>query len=226
MNARTRKLKLHEMFFNKNMSDEEVQEIQDENEAPLLLIERESYLAAGVHIGTKLKTKYTEEFIYRTTSYGLFVININATDSRLRIAGKFLARFDPSKILVCSVRRYGRQPIRKFAEVIGARAMDKRFIPGILTNPVIIVDPHADKQALAECKLARIPLVSLIDTDDTLDGVDFAIPTNNRGRKALSLIMYLLARQIQREKGIIPANGELNVRLEEFESKITPVKEQ
>jgi small subunit ribosomal protein S2 len=236
MNARTRKLKLHEMFFNKNMSDEEVQEIQDENEAPLLLIERESYLAAGVHIGTKLKTKYTEEFIYRTTSYGLFVINIKATDSRLRIAGKFLARFDPSKILVCSVRRYGRQPIRKFAEVIGARAMDKRFIPGILTNPVIdeyfeadcviIVDPHADKQALAECKLARIPLVSLIDTDDTLDGVDFAIPTNNRGRKALSLIMYLLARQIQREKGIIPANGELNVRLEEFESKITPVKEQ
>jgi small subunit ribosomal protein S2 len=217
------------------MSDEEIQEIQEESTEPLLLIDRESYLAAGVHIGTKLKTKYTEQWIYRTTSYGLFVININATDDRLRTAAKFLSRFDPSKILVCSVRRYGRQPIRKFAEVIGAKSMDKRFIPGILTNPmideyfeadcVIIIDPHADKQALAEAKSARIPLVSLIDTDDTLDGVDLAIPTNNRGRKALSLIMYLLARQIQREKGVIPPNGELNVGLEDFESKITPVKE-
>ena len=215
------------------MSEEiqnEVQEIQD-----LLLIDREQYLAAGVHIGTKLKTKFTEKWIYRTTSYGLFVININATDSRLRTAAKFLARFDPSKILICSVRRYGRQPIRKFAEVIGARPMDRRFIPGILTNPmideyfeadcVIIIDPHADKQALAEAKLARVPLLSLIDTDDTLDGVDFAIPTNNRGRKALSLIMYLLARQIQREKGVIPANGELTATIEDFESKITPIQE-
>ncbi len=217
------------------MSEEELQEIQEESADQLLLIERESYLAAGVHIGTKLKTKYTEPWIYRTTSYGLFVININATDTRLRIAAKFLARFDPSKILICSVRRYGRQPIRKFAEVIGARSMDRRFIPGVLTNPmideyfeadcVIIIDPHADKQALAEAKLARIPLVSLIDTDDTLDGVDLAIPTNNRGRKALSLIMYLLARQIQREKGVIPPNGELSVGIEEFESKITPAKE-
>jgi small subunit ribosomal protein S2 len=217
------------------MAEEEVQEIQEASEEQLLLIDREQYLAAGVHIGTKLKTKYTEPWIYRTTSYGLFVININATDSRLRIAGKFLARFDPSKILICSVRRYGRQPIRKFAEIIGAKAMDKRFIPGTLTNPmideyfeadcVIIIDPHADKQCLAEAKLARIPLVSLIDTDDTLDGVDLAVPTNNRGRKALSLIMFLLARQIQREKGIIPPNGELEAKLEDFESKITPIKE-
>ncbi len=223
------------MFFNKNMSNEKVQEIQEENEAPLLLTDRENYLAAGVHIGTKLKTKHTEKWIYRTTSYGLFVININATDSRLRIAGKFLSRFDPSKILICSVRRYGRQPIRKFAQVIGCKAMDKRFIPGILTNPmideyfeadcVIIIDPHADKQALSEVKLARIPLVSLIDTDDTLDCVDLAVPTNNRGRKALSLIMYLLARQIQREKGVIPPNGELDVPLSEFESKIVPVRD-
>ena len=75
------------------MSEEEVQEIQEEQQEQLLLIDREMYLSHGVHIGTKLKTKYTEPWIYRTTSYGLFVININATDSRLRIAGKFLARF-------------------------------------------------------------------------------------------------------------------------------------
>jgi small subunit ribosomal protein S2 len=66
----------------------------------------------------------------------------------------------------------------------------------------------------------------LIDTDDVLDGVDLAIPTNNRGRKALSLIMYLLARQIQREKGAIPSDGEIELTNDDFESKITPKRDQ
>ncbi|MHA1727908.1 MAG: 30S ribosomal protein S2 [Promethearchaeota archaeon] len=201
-----------------------------------LLVAREEYLAAGVHIGTKLKTKHTEQWIYRTTSYGLYVININATDTRIRIAGKFLSRFNPKKILICSIRRYGRQPVRTFARVTGAVAKDSRYIPGTLTNPmigdyfeadvVIIIDPHADKQALQEARQARIPVVALIDTDDTLDGIELAIPTNNRGRKALSLIMYLLSRQIQREKGEIPPDGDLNVPLEDFESKIVPRRDQ
>ncbi|MCP4763790.1 MAG: 30S ribosomal protein S2 [archaeon] len=212
-----------------NEFPEKVEEEIPENK---LLIDREAYLAAGVHIGTKLKTKHTQQWIYRTTSYGLYVININSTDQRIKVAGKFLSKFDPSKILVCSLRRYGRQPIRSFCNVIGAIPKDKRFIPGTLTNPmidyyfeadaIIIIDPHADKQALAEAKLARIPVIALIDTDDTLDGVDFAIPTNNRGRKALSLIMYLLARQIQREKGAIPPDGDLDLDMQEFESKISP----
>jgi small subunit ribosomal protein S2 len=219
------------------MSEEpiELEGLKDEQESSNLLIEREKYLAAGVHIGTKLKTKHTAPFIFRLTSYGLFVIDINKTDAKLRVAGKFLAKFDPTKVLVCSLRRYGRQPIRTFCEVTGAIPKDKRFIPGTLTNPmidqyfeasvVIIIDPHADKQALMEAKLARIPVIALIDTDDTLDGVDLAIPTNNRGRKALSLILYLLARQIQREKGTIPADGDIKATLAEFESKIVPKKE-
>lgn len=198
-----------------------------------LLVNREEYLAAGVHIGTKLKTKHTQKWIYRTTSYGLYVININATDERLRIAAKFIAKYDPSRVLICSLRRYGRQPIRAFCEVTGIKPMDKRFIPGTLTNPmiadhyfeadlVIIIDPHADKQALLEATQARIPVISFIDTDDTLDGIDLAIPTNNRGRKALSLMLYLLARQVMRERGDIPPDGDIKLSRQDFESKITP----
>ena len=214
---------------NKSEVSEEVEESKPESR---LLVQREQYLAAGIHIGTKLKTKHTQQWIYRTTSYGLYVININATDERLRTAGKFLAKFDPTKILICSVRRYGRQPADTFAKVLGAKSIAKRFIPGTLTNPmiddffeadvIIIIDPHADKQALSEATLARIPLISFIDTDDTLNGVDLAIPTNNRGRKALSLMLYLLARQVQRERGIIPMDAELDIDPKEFESRIIP----
>jgi small subunit ribosomal protein S2 len=223
---------------NKNDSEYGEEIIDDEEAAILLqgekeedlLIPRDDYLASGIHIGTRLKTAHTEKWIYRTTSYGLYVINIIATDERLRVAGRFLASFEPSRIIVCSVRRYGRQPVRAFCQITGATAFDKRFIPGTLTNPMIdqffeadvllIIDPHADKQALAEAKRARIPVVSFIDTDDYVYDIDLAIPTNNRGRKSLSRMLWLLARQIQRERGTIPPDGEIDLTVEDFESKI------
>ena len=161
----------------------------------------------------------------------MYVLNLLETDRRIRIAGKFLASFEPERIMVCSVRRYGRNPVKKFCEITGAKAFAERFIPGTLTNPLIdqfheadvllMIDPHADKQALAEAKLARIPVVSFIDTDDYLYDIDLAIPANNRGRKSLSRMLWLLARQIMRERGKIPPDGDIDLTLNDFESKIS-----
>ncbi|MHA1522184.1 MAG: 30S ribosomal protein S2 [Promethearchaeota archaeon] len=203
--------------------------LQEEKEDNLL-VPRNDYLSAGVHIGTKLKTTHSEQWIYRTTSYGLYVIDLMATDERVRVAAKFLASFDPEKIMVCSVRRYGRAPVKAFCKVTGARALAERFIPGTLTNPLIdqfqeadvllMIDPHADKQALAETRIARIPVVSFIDTDDYLYNIDLAIPANNRGRKSLSKMLWLLARQVMRERGKIAPDADIELTPEDFESKI------
>src|SRR6056297_4340750 len=66
-----------------------------------LLIPRDQYLASGVHIGTKLKTTHSEKWIYRTTSYGLYVINLLDTDKRIRVAARFLASFNPERVSIC-----------------------------------------------------------------------------------------------------------------------------
>ncbi|MFX0100353.1 MAG: 30S ribosomal protein S2 [Candidatus Hodarchaeota archaeon] len=200
-----------------------------------LLITREEYLASGVHIGTRIATRHMQKFIYRTTGHGLYVLDIRQTDERLKTAAKFLARYDPQKILVCSVRRYGYKPVEQFAKVIGTQCIVGRFIPGTLTNPrlsnysecdvLVITDMHADKQALSEAVIAKIPVVALVDTDDTLMNIDLMIPTNNRGRKALALIYWLLSRQILRERGLIPPNGEIDYTLEDFESNIRPTRD-
>ncbi len=205
---------------------------KDEN----LLIPRDDYLSHGIHIGTKLKTAHSGRWIYRTTSYGLYVIDLMATDQRIRVAAKFLASFDPERIMVCSIRRYGRVPVKAFCKVTGSRAMADRFIPGSLTNPLIdqfvecdvllIIDPHADKQALSEAILARVPVVSFIDTDDYLYNLDLAIPCNNRGRKSLSKMLWLLARQIMRERGKIPPDGNIELTVDDFESKIAKEEEE
>jgi small subunit ribosomal protein S2 len=201
---------------------------------------KQLYLSCGIHIGTKLLTGDARRFIYRQTNYGLYVIDLTQTDERLKIAAKFLSKFveeGSDRVIVLSVRRYGKEPVKKFCEALGCRAITTRFIPGSLTNPIIdtyikdasvvlIVDPHADKVVLREAKLARIPVVSLFDTDDTLTGIDLAIPANNRGKKALGLAFWLLARQILIELGKISSEEEFRYSLEDFTSKIVPVYRQ
>ena len=199
--------------------------------------QKQLYLSCGIHIGTKLLTGDARRFIYRQTNYGLYVIDLTQTDERLKIAAKFLSKFveeGSDKVIVSSVRRYGKEPVRQFCKALGCRAVTTRFIPGSLTNPqidtyvkdasvVVIVDPHADKVILREAYLARIPVVSFFDTDDTLTGIDLAVPANNRGKKALGLAFWLLARKIMMHLGKISSEDEFPYTLEEFTSKITPV---
>jgi len=202
--------------------------------------QKQLYLSCGIHIGTKLLSGDARRFIYRQTNYGLYVIDLTKTDERLKIAAKFLSKYveeGSDRVIVSSVRRYGKEPVKKFCEVLGCRAITERFIPGSLTNPIIddyikdasvvvIVDPHADKVILREARLARIPVISLFDTDDTLNGIDLAIPANNRGKKALGLAFWLLARQIMLEMGKIASEDEFSYDLEEFTSKIVPMYRQ
>ena len=214
---------------------EKKEKLIDKDEA-----QKQLYLSCGIHIGTKLLSGDARRFIYRQTNYGLYVIDLTQTDKRLKIAAKFLSKYveeGSDRIIVSSVRRYGKEPVKKFCEVLGCRATVNRFIPGSLSNPIIdtyvkdasvvvIVDPHADKVILREAQLVRIPVISLFDTDDTLAGIDLAVPANNRGKKALGLVFWILARQIMLELGKISSEDEFPYTLEEFTSKITPVYRQ
>jgi len=196
-----------------------------------LLLPQDTLLSAGIHIGTRMKTKAMEQFIYRVRPDGLFVLDIKKTDDRIRIAAKFLARFEPSKIAAVAARLYGREPVKKFCEVTGAIPIVGRFIPGLFSNPlypgriepsvVIVSDPKADAQAVKEAGSIGIPVIALCSTDNDFSGVDLAIPTNNKGRRALAVIYWLLARQVMREKGELPPDGNLTLSIEDFEVKLT-----
>ncbi|WP_297476900.1 30S ribosomal protein S2 [Thermococcus sp.] len=194
------------------------------------LVPLDQYLAAGVHIGTQQKTQDMKKFIYRVRQDGLYVLDVRKTDERLRVAGKFLARFDPESILAVSVRLYGQKPVKKFGEVTGARAIPGRFLPGTMTNPqvkkflepdvLIVTDPRADHQAMKEAIEIGIPIVALVDTENFLSFVDLAIPTNNKGRKALALIYWILAREILYNRKEIESREDFKVPVEDFEMRI------
>ncbi len=199
-----------------------------------LLTAMDRYLAAGCHIGTQVKTQDMEPFVYRQRPIGLYVLDVRKTDERIRTAAKFISRIDPDKIVVISGRVYGKRPVQAFATYIGAHAFTDRFVPGTLTNPniagprvyvepelVILTDPRTDQQALSEAGRIGVPVVGLCDTDNVTTNVDLVIPSNNRGRKALALIYFLLARQVLRERGEIAPEGEAAFTADDFEPQVS-----
>ena len=196
-----------------------------------LLLPQDTLLSAGIHIGTRMKTKDMAPFIYRVRPDGLFVLDVKKTDERIRTAAKFLARFEPSGIVAIAARLYGREPIKRFCEITKATPIIGRFIPGMLSNPlysgriepnvVVVSDPKADVQAVKEAGAIGIPVIALCSTDSDFTGIDFVIPTNNKGRRALAVVYWLLARQILREKGELPPDGNPTLTIDDFEVKLT-----
>lgn len=196
-----------------------------------LLLPRDTMLSAGVHIGTRMKTRDMEPFIYRVRPDGLFVLDVQKTDERIRVAAKFLARFEPAKVAVAASRLYAHEPVRKFCELTGAIPIIGRFIPGLLSNPlyanridpevIVVSDPRADTQAVKEASRGGIPIVALCSTDNEFSGVDLIIPTNNKGRRALAVIYWLLARQVLRERGELSIDKDPAIPVEDFEAKLS-----
>lgn len=201
----------------------EAASVKEEGSTSLVSIDE--YLAAGVHIGTQQKTQDMMRFVYRVRTDGLYVLDIQSTDERIRAASKLLSNYDPSRILVVSSRQYGQHPARMFSRALGTKAMLGRFIPGSLTNPqihgffepdiVVVTDPAGDAQVVKEASSIGVPIVALCDTNNLTSNVDLVIPTNNKGRKALSLVYWLLAREVARLNNI-----PFNYSLDDFETPL------
>jgi small subunit ribosomal protein S2 len=212
---------------------EQVAETQPEE---TLLLPRDTMLSAGIHIGTRMKTLDMEPFIYRVRPDGLFVLDVKKTDDRIRVTAKFLSRYEPSKIAVAATRLYAHEPVKKFCQLTGAIPLIGRFIPGQLSNPqyskrvdpevIVVSDPRADAQAVKEASKVGIPIVALCSTDNEFSGVDLVIPTNNKGRRALAVVFWLLTRQVLRERGELGADKDPPATIEDFEAKITREEEE
>ena len=199
------------------------------------LVEADKYLKTGAHIGTKFKSGDMRRYIYKMRKDGLNVLDVQNLVERIKIVADFLALFEPEKIVVVARRLYGHTPVKMFAESIGARAFTGRFVPGTFTNPkgkefvepgiLIATEPEPDLQAINEATKMNIPVVALCSTNNSTRNVDLILPVNNKGRKSLALVYWLLAREFLEAKGTIKTDKEFNKKLEDFEYQIKEGKE-
>jgi small subunit ribosomal protein S2 len=192
---------------------------------------KKKILSTGIRVGTTVKTTFMQPFITKASPEGLYMIDLDKTLARISTAAKFINRIEPEKVLVCSGREYASTPIEKFCEITGARKMLERFMPGTLTNPslpyyteprlVIISDPQVDSQAIIEATNAGIPVIGISNTDNVTSKIDLVIPANNRGRKSLATVFWLLAREILIQKGQLQESDPMKYEIDDFETKIT-----
>jgi small subunit ribosomal protein S2 len=195
-----------------------------------LLIPEDIYLTSGVHIGTQQKSADMKEFIFKVRTDGLYVLDVKKTDERIRIAAKFMARLDQGKLLVVSARQYGQKPAKVFGKAIGAMVVAGRFVPGSLTNPILpkfvepemifVTDPAADEQALKEALNVGIPIVGICDANNETKYVDLVIPSNNKGRRALATVYWLLTREVLKARGQLASDDDFKMTFEEFEASL------
>lgn len=192
-----------------------------------LLTEHEKYLEAGVHIGTRIATKDMRPFVYKYRKDKLCMLNVEQIDRRIRDAAKFLAKQDLSKAAIIASRVYAVPAAQKFAEIVGAKPYLGRFVPGTFTNPmqkefsepglVFVCDPRIERQALIESTQLGVPTIGLVDSDNTVRNLDFFIPCNNKGKRSIPLIFYLLTREYLKAKGQIQSNEEFKYSISDFE---------
>ena len=194
-----------------------------------LLASQNDYLEVGVHIATKVKSAGMKRFIYKVREDGLYLLDLRTIDQKIRVAAAMIARYDPKDVVVTASRIYAIVAAEKFASIIGAKFIKGRVTPGTFTNPnrfdymesrlIMISDSRNEKQAIKEASMKNIPIVALSDTDNSTKFVDLIVPSNNRGRRSLAFIYYLLAREVLKARGEIKEDSAFKYSLDEFEAK-------
>ncbi|MDG6903580.1 MAG: 30S ribosomal protein S2 [Nitrososphaerota archaeon] len=187
-------------------------------------------LATGIRIGTPIRTKTMEPFTTRPKPDGLHMIDYPKTLQRIDIAGKFIAATGAKNTVVYTSREHGAVAVEKFCELTGAMPRIGRFMPGTFTNPlypghldaelVVVADPMSDTQAMVEAAKLGVPVIAVCDTDNITDDVDLVIPGNNRGRKSIAAIFWLLARATLVHSKSLAEDQPMKYGIEDFETKV------
>jgi small subunit ribosomal protein SAe len=167
-------------------------------------------LIAGCHIGGKKTTKPMEKYVYtQKKDTRVFLFNVEKQYEKICAAARLIAAIpDPSSVIAISGRVTGQRAVYKFGKFTGAQSIAGRWTPGMLTNQttkkyieprlLILTDPRTDYNALKESSYMNIPIIALCNTDNNLDYVDCAIPVNNRSKKSLAMVYWLLTREVCR----------------------------
>jgi len=191
-----------------------------------LLVAQDVYLKSGIHIGTKFRTKYMSQFIYKTRPDGLSVLNLQKIDERIRLAASMLSQFAPQDVLIVSRRENGWKAVRAFGRHTGTKFFAGRYPPGILTNSqlesymevkiILVTDSWPDKNAIKDAMQIGIPVIALCDTNNQSNEIDLVVPCNNKGKKSLGLLFYILAREYLRNRGLLGKEEEPKFVMDEF----------
>jgi small subunit ribosomal protein S2 len=193
-------------------------------------VKQEVFLEGGVHIGTKIRTSDMREFIFKRRDDGLYILDLRKSAEKLMQAAKVIAKYKPEEVTVVASRVYSSNPATRFAELSGVNLIKGRFVPGTMTNMnvrgfmeprlMLVCDPKGEHEALVESAKNGVPVIGLCDTDNETKFIDLIVPINNKGKRSLALIFYILTREVMMAQGKIKAYDEFTHDISFFEQQV------
>lgn len=199
-------------------------------------VKQDILLEAGVHIGTKIRTNDMRKFVFKRRDDGLYILDLRQTSERILAAAKMIAKYDPNDVLIVASRIYSSGPASKFASLTGVQVIKGRFVPGTMTNLssknfrepglVLVCDPKGEREAIIESAKNGVPVIALCDSDNETKFIDFVVPVNNKGRRSLALVFYILSRELMMSQGKIKTYDEFQYDLNYFEKMIEKEEEE
>ncbi len=190
-------------------------------------VKPELLLECGVHIGTKIRSSDMREYIFKRREDGLYIIDIRKTADALMAAADEIAKYNPSDVVVVASRIYSSNPASKFSALTGVKVIKGRYVPGTMTNVnyenflepklLFVCDPKGEKQAINEANKVGVPVIGLCDSDNETKGLSLVVPANNKGKRALALIFYILTREVMLKQGKIKSYDEFKYPISYFE---------
>ncbi|CAD8148313.1 unnamed protein product [Paramecium octaurelia] len=191
-------------------------------------------IASQCHVGTKQLHFDMKRYVSHRSDNGSYILNLEETWQHIKLAARVIAAIEqPQDVMVVSSRPIGQRAVIKFAHyTLASSTRSARWTPGTLTNQsnsasgkfqepqlLIVTDPHLDRQAIVEASYVNIPVIALCNSDTPLQYVDIPIPVGNRETKSISMIYWLLAREVKILRGELRQDEEWDVLVDLFYHK-------
>ena len=197
---------------NKNLEKDKNNVGDLEKDDQTILTSLEDYIKTASYLGTKVITPTMRRYIYRRRLDGLAILNTLLVDKKLSEGIEFIKKYKPNEWTLVCKREAGWRAAKIFSELTGVRLYTKKYPAGVLTNSVLdnfietdmvmICDPWLDKNALADAKNIRIPVIGICDTNNHTADIDVVIIGNNKSNKSLGLFFWLIAREYMKAHNI------------------------
>jgi len=195
-------------------------------------------LHSECHTGNTNYHSSMERFVNHVTPEGVPIFKIEETYNKIKLAARLIAaQPNLEDVIVVSSRDLGQRAVIKFATFTGCSATSNaRWTPGVLTNHMtkqfkeprlmVVVDTYADRKAIIEASYMNIPVIALTNSDSSLQYVDVAIPCNNKSTQSISMIFWLLAREVRILNGQLRKDEEWDVMVDLFYYKTVEDQEK